>query len=194
MLLLSGIEFYICTDKNQTMEVSQIVFQIALILVPAGAVLMTAIYFMRRESEKELRNAQIELRKERQKFFLPNRVDAYQRAILLMERIHPNSLVMRHNNPGLPAAALQMQLLEAIRNEYEHNIAQQMFISQSAWELVRNSKDETVKIIHLAGQQMEATSTGMDLSSKIFEIVGEIGELPSEIAVKALKEEVQALF
>ena len=155
---------------------------------------MTAVYFMRRESEKELRNAQIELRKERQQFFLPNRVDAYQRAILLMERIHPNSLVMRHNNPGLPAAALQMQLLDAIRTEYEHNIAQQMFISQPTWELVRKSKDETVKLIHLAGQQMEATSTGMDLSSKIFEIVGEIGELPSEIAVKALKEEVQSLF
>ena len=155
---------------------------------------MTAVYFMRRESEKELRNAQIELRKERQQFFLPNRVDAYQRAILLMERIHPNSLVMRHNNPGLPAAALQMQLLDAIRTEYEHNIAQQMFISQPTWELVRKSKDETVKLIHLAGQQMEATSTGMDLSSKIFEIVGEIGELPSEIAVKALKEEVLSLF
>jgi len=176
------------------MDITQIVFQIALIIVPAGAVLMTAVYFMRRESEKELRNAQIELRKERQQFFLPNRVDAYQRAILLMERIHPNSLVMRHNNPGLPAAALQMQLLEAIRTEYEHNIAQQMFISQPTWELVRKSKDETVKLIHLAGQQMEATSTGMDLSSKIFEIVGEIGELPSEIAVKALKEEVQSLF
>ncbi len=176
------------------MDITQIVFQIALILVPAGAVLMTAVYFMRRESEKELRNAQIELRKERQKFFLPNRVDAYQRAILLMERIHPNSLVMRNNNPGLPAAAMQVQLLEAIRNEYEHNIAQQMFISQPTWELVRKSKDETVKIIHLAGQQLEATATGMDLSSKIFEIVGEIGEMPSEIAVKALKEEVQALF
>ena len=176
------------------MDITQIVFQIALILVPAGAVLMTAVYFMRRESEKELRNAQIELRKERQKFFLPNRVDAYQRAILLMERIHPNSLVMRHNNPGLPAAALQMQLLEAIRSEYEHNIAQQMFISLPTWELVRKSKDETVKLVHLAGQQMDATSTGMDLSSKIFEIVGEIGELPSEIAVKALKEEIQSLF
>lgn len=176
------------------MDITQIVFQIALILVPAGAVLMTAVYFMRRESEKELRNAQIELRKERQKFFLPNRVDAYQRAILLMERIHPNSLVMRHNNPGLPAAALTLQLLDAIRSEYEHNIAQQMFISQETWELVRKSKDETVKIIHLAGQQLDATATGMDLSSKIFEIIGEIGELPSEIAVKALKKEVQALF
>ncbi|MCR9174307.1 MAG: hypothetical protein NXI10_17550 [bacterium] len=176
------------------MDITQIVFQIALIIVPAGAVLMTAIYFMRRESERELRNAQIELKKERQQFFLPNRVDAYQRAILLMERIHPNSLVMRHNNPGLPAAAMQVQLLEAIRSEYEHNIAQQMFISQPTWELVRKSKDETVKIVHLAGQSLDATATAMDLSSKIFEIVGEIGELPSEIAVKALKEEVQSLF
>ena len=176
------------------MEITQIVFQIALIIVPAGAVLMTAVYFMRRESEKEMRNAQIELKKERQKFFLPNRVDAYQRAILLMERVHPNSLVMRHNNPGMPASAMQLTLLEAIRNEYEHNIAQQMFISQSAWDLVKKSKDETVKIVHLAGQQLDATATGMDLSSKIFEIVGEIGELPSEIAVRALKEEVQSLF
>jgi len=176
------------------MDVAQIVFQIALILVPAGAVLLTAVYFMRRESEKELRNAQIELRKERQKFFLPNRVDAYQRIILLMERIHPNSLVMRNNNPGMPAAAMQVKLLEAIRSEYEHNIAQQMFISQPTWELVKKSKDETVKIIHLAGQQLDATATAMDLSAKIFEIVGEIGELPSDIAVKALKEEVQALF
>jgi hypothetical protein len=35
------------------METSDIVFQIALIVVPAGAVLMTAVYFLRRESEKE---------------------------------------------------------------------------------------------------------------------------------------------
>ena len=176
------------------MDVNQTIFQIALIIVPAGAVLMTAIYFIRRETEKELRNSQLELKKQRQTFFLPNRVDAYQRIILLMERIHPNSLVMRHNNPGLPAAAMQMKLLESIRSEYEHNIAQQMFISPQAWEVVRKAKDETVKIINLAGQQMGPTSNGMDLSSKIFEIVAEVGTLPTEIAVTALKEEVQKLF
>ena len=51
-----------------------------------------------------------------------------------------------------------------------------------------------MKIVHLAGQQLDATATAMDLSAKIFEIVGEIGEMPSEIAVRALKEEVQSLF
>jgi hypothetical protein len=44
-------------------NISQILFQIALIVVPAGAVLMTAIYFLRRESEKEVRSVQLELKK-----------------------------------------------------------------------------------------------------------------------------------
>lgn len=172
----------------------EIAFQLALIIVPAGAVLMTAIFFMRKMSEKEIRASHLEQKAERQKFFLPHRVDAYQRLILLMERIHPNSLVMRLNNPGLPAMAFQIKLLDAIREEYEHNIAQQMYISIETWEMVKKSKDETIKVINLAGQQMLPTSTAMDLSSKIFEIVAEVGTMPTEITVKALKEEVQRLF
>lgn len=171
-----------------------ILFQLALIIIPAGAVLITTIYFLRRESGKELRSAQIELKQERQKFFLPSRVEAYQRAVLLMERIHPNSLVMRHHNPGLPATAMQAKLLESIREEYEHNIAQQLFIDPESWEMVKKAKDETVKIINLAGQQMEPTSTAMDLSGKIFEIVGEVGTMPTEIAVQRLITDLQKLF
>lgn len=176
------------------MNWSDVVFQIALILIPAGAVLMTTIYFLRKENEKELRNMQIELKKQRQEFFLPNRVEAYQRAVLLLERIHPNSLVMRLHNPGLPARAMQAELLKAIRDEYDHNVAQQIFVNPQIWEMVKNSKEETIKIINIAGNQMAATSMGMDLSAKIFEVVAEIGELPSEITIKVLKEDLQKLF
>ena len=170
------------------------IFQIALIVLPAAAVLFTAIFFMRKTAEQEVLSMRMELKKERQTFFLPNRVDAYQRAILLMERIHPNSLIMRLMNPGLPSAAFQVKLLEAIREEYEHNIAQQMYISPAGWDLVKKSKEETVKIINLAGKQMDASSNAMDLSGKIFEIVAEVGTLPTEIAVNVLKQEVQELF
>ncbi len=168
--------------------------QIALIILPAGGILLTAIFFLRRETSKELMNMQIELRKQRQEFFLPNRVEAYQRAVLLMERIHPNSLVMRLHNPGMPAKALQADFLKAIREEYDHNVAQQLFISPQAWQMVKNSKEETIKIINIAGNQMQATSTGMELSAKIFELVAEIGQLPSEIAVELLKKELQEQF
>lgn len=175
-----------------------IIFQIALIVVPAGAVMLTAIYFLRQQAEGKIRDAQIELKQtlkvQRQEFFLPSRAEAYQRSVLFLERIHPNSLVMRLQNPGLPAMAFQVKLLEAIREEYEHNIAQQLFVSPAAWEMVKKSKEETLKIIHLAGKQMDATSMSMDLSAKIFEIVGEVGQLPSEITVEILKKELQELF
>jgi hypothetical protein len=172
----------------------EIVLQLALIILPAGAVLMTTIFFLRRETSKEIRNMQIELKKERQNYFLPNRVESYQRAVLFMERIHPSSLVMRLHNPGLPARALQADFLKAIRDEYDHNVAQQLFVSPQGWQMVKNSKEETIKIINIAGNQMTATSTGMDLSAKIFEIVAEVGQLPTEITVEYLKKELQELF
>lgn len=171
-----------------------VLLQIALILIPAGAVLLTTIFFLRKEAGKEVRSLQIELRKQRQEFFLPSRVEAYQRAVLLMERIHPNSLVMRLHNPGLPAKALQTEYLKAIREEYDHNVAQQLFVSLQGWHMVKNSKEETVKIINIAGNQMLPTSTGMDLSAKIFEVVAEVGTLPTEITVEYLKKELQELF
>jgi hypothetical protein len=172
----------------------EVVLQIALIIFPAGAVLLTTIFFLRKESSQELRSMQIEMKKQRQEFFLPNRVESYQRAVLLMERIHPNSLVMRLHNPGLPARALQAEFLQAIRDEYDHNVAQQLFVSIQGWQMVKNSKEETIKIINLAGNQMTASATGMDLSAKIFEIVAEIGQLPTEITVEYLKRELQELF
>jgi hypothetical protein len=60
--------------------------------------------------------------------------------------------------------------------------------------MVRDAKEETIKIINIAGSQLEATATGMDLSSKILTIVGEIGELPNDIVVEQLKSELQRLF
>jgi hypothetical protein len=171
-----------------------VILQIALIIFPAGAVLLTTIFFLRKETSTEVRSMQMELKKQRQEFFLPSRVEAYQRSVLLMERIHPNSLVMRLHNPGLPAKALQADFLQAIREEFDHNVAQQLFVSINGWQMVKNSKEETIKIINIAGNQMTATSTGLDLSAKIFEIVAEVGQLPTEITVEFLKRELQELF
>lgn len=170
------------------------VFYVVLILVPSGIVFGTAYFFLNKLSEKEQRVASIELRKERQKMMLPNRVDAYQRMVLFLERISPNSLVMRVHNPSFAAAQFQAELLRNIREEFEHNVAQQIFISPQAWDMVKNSKEETIKIIHIAASQMNDTSTGTELASKIFEISAQVNPLPTEIAGRFLKEELQKLF
>ncbi|MEX1191753.1 MAG: hypothetical protein WEA99_07240 [Brumimicrobium sp.] len=168
--------------------------QIIIALIPATAVLIVVYIFLKKQGEKEISSLSIQLKKERQKFFLEPRADAYQRIVLLMERINPHSLVMRLHNPKKNAVMLQSELLSTIRNEFDHNVAQQVFISLNAWDMVKKSKEETIKIINIAAKQMDENASATDLSNKIFEIISEIEELPTEITIKLLKEELQRLF
>lgn len=88
----------------------------------------------------------------------------------------------------------QAELVKSVRSEFEHNLAQQIFISTSTWEIIRNSKDEVVKLIHMAGSQMNEKSSSTELSEKIFEIIAQLEEFPTSIAVKIVKKEFQDLF
>ena len=163
-------------------------------LIPASAIVAVVYIMLKKNGEKEIAQLSAQLKLERQKYFLEPRVDAYQRVTLFLERINPHNLVMRLHNPKLSAAAFQAELLKNIRGEYDHNVAQQLFITPQVWEMVKKSKEETVKIINIASNQMEKDATSTDLSSKIFEVIAEIGDLPTEITVQKLKKELQRLF
>lgn len=127
---------------------------------------------------------------ENKRLFFPMQVDAYQRIVLFLERIAPNNIVMRLNNPALPARAFQQVLLDNIRQEYEHNLAQQIFVSQDAWYLARSSKDETVKIINMAASRLSSTATCIDLSKAILEITAQLTNQPTDRAIQFLKAEL----
>ena len=170
------------------------IFFLAILGSTSISIIIIVFLFLKRQSQKEQVNLEVELKKQRQEFFLPNRVDAYERAILLMERLHPNSLVMRLNNPGLPATIMHAEFLKTIREEFDHNITQQLFISPIAWKLLRDSKEELVKLINLAASQVQENATAIELSAKIFELVAQLEKLPSEVATEFLKKEFQELF
>ena len=163
-------------------------------LVSCGALVLIVFRFLKKQTDKEVIKLRSELHKQRQEFFLPSRLDAYQRSVLLLERIHPNSLIMLAHNPKLNATLFQAELVKTVRSEFEHNLAQQIFITAGTWEIIRNSKDEVIKLIHMAGSQMNEKSTSTDLSEKIFEIIAQLEEFPTSIAVKIVKKEFQELF
>lgn len=163
-------------------------------LIPALAVVFVVMTFLKKQNDREITNMNIDLKKERQKFFLEPRMEAYQRVVLLLERINPQSLIMRLHDPSKSAVLLQTELLNNIRSEFDHNVAQQIFVSTTAWDMVKNSKEETIKIINVAAQSLKENATSIELSNKIFEIVGELEELPTEITIKVVKEELQRLF
>ena len=71
---------------------------------------------------------------------------AYERIVLFLERTQPNSILMRQNLTKMNCLQLQTTLLKQIREEFEHNVAQQLYVSREAWALVCNAKESLVKL------------------------------------------------
>jgi hypothetical protein len=131
---------------------------------------------------------------EDQKIILPLRLQAYERFVLFLERIHPSNLLMRINSPELPAYQLQSLLIRTIREEFEYNLSQQLYVSQRSWEMVRNAKEETVSMINQAFAKVGEDATSSDLVKEILELSISRGKLPVDMAIEEIKTELQRLF
>ena len=125
------------------------------------------------------------------KIFLPLKIDAVQRLVLFLERVSLVNLVMRLHNPALPAGAFQQKLLETVRTEFDHNLAQQVFVSSENWEIVKSSKEEIVKIINMSATQLQPTALSGDLGKAIFEITSQLRVQPTDVAIESLKRELR---
>jgi len=129
-----------------------------------------------------------------QKIILPLRLQAYERIVLFLERINPSVLVMRLNRPELSATELQSLLLKTIRDEFEYNLSQQLYISLSSWEMIRNAKEETIRLINTTAGKMNEHAASADLVRAILEASLEKEKLPVSVALEEVKKEIQRLF
>ena len=101
----------------------------------------------------------------------PLQLQAYERLVLLTERIAIPNLVSRANQPHLGAREMQILLLESIKQEYEYNTSQQIYVSPVAWEAVRNLKDQNMLIINQLASSLPEDARGIDLNKKLLEFV-----------------------
>ncbi|HTI09078.1 MAG TPA: hypothetical protein VL832_10990 [Puia sp.] len=98
-------------------------------------------------------------------------LQAYERLILLTDRIALPNLISRVNQPGLSAREMQSLLTLSIRQEFEHNITQQIYVSAEAWDAVRNFKEQNLLIINQVGSFLPEEATGMDLNKHLLDLL-----------------------
>lgn len=122
------------------------------------------------------------------------RMQAAERFALYLERINPGRLVMRLHRSGMSAAMLQNEILRTIREEFDHNLSQQIYVSETSWELIKNAKEEMIKFVSATGSGMKEKASGLDFSRKLFEAASKIEKLPSEIALAHLRAETKRFF
>ncbi len=125
---------------------------------------------------------------------LPLRLQAYERFVLYLERIHPSNVILRLNSPELTALQMQSLLVRTIREEFEYNLSQQLYVSGNSWELIKNAKEETIAMINHAASGLPEGAPSADLVKMVFEVSISRGKLPVETALDDIKKELQRLF
>ncbi len=178
----------------QTVSLTEEILEIVKILLPAGLVFAATYFVLRSFLQREFRDQMVEIRKQHRDTLTPVRLQAYERLILFLERISPNNLLLRVHQSGMSAKYLRAELLRTIREEYEHNLSQQIYVSNKTWDLVKRAKEEMIKLINTEAEQLKDDATGIDLSKKIFNKTSQMEQLPTQVAANYLKNEVRNYF
>lgn len=167
-----------------------VVFDILKYALPSVFLLILAYMMLSNFMENEEKRRSYFLRKETQKTSIPTRLAAYERLALFLERITPSQLIVRVSSRNLNVRQYQGVLVKAIRNEYEHNVSQQIYISDRAWRYIVTSKSAIVSIINQIAGELDPDAPGIELGKRVINHFMEMDAEPSRKALAYLKNEV----
>ena len=160
--------------------------------VPTIITGVIALYFFKLHTKNENNRRNYLLRKEKQSIALPLRLQAYERMALFLERISPASLLVRVPPIGNDKPAYFKKLLTTVETEFEHNLAQQIYVTEQCWNVIKTAKNATINIIKetmLEGEIKDAKVMRETIIQRMVE-----NEAPSSVALAFIKSEVHKIF
>ena len=162
----------------------------------AGLIVFFAGWFVIKNYLSEKLNFQrMELKRTALKHTLPLRLQAYERTVLFLERINPSSMLIRLLTPGMSAREMQGLIISDIRAEYQHNISQQIYVSDRAWATVKQVKEDTISMINSAVMALPENASALDLSRAVLSHLANLDtENPYDLALVIVKGDMQSLF
>lgn len=169
-----------------------IIVQLFLTIIPCIVVGLIAYNFFKNYVADQDNRRLYELKKETKKEALPYRIQALERLTLFMERIDPHQLLIRVKPSDDAKTDYAQVLIGVIEQEYHHNVAQQIYVSDQCWKAIKTSKNATINLIRKAADR-EDVITAEELRHQLF-INLETEESPSELGIQFLKRETMELW
>lgn len=164
------------------------------ILLPAALVLYAMYLGVKVMIAKQLTVHEMEIQQKNIAITLPIRLQAYERMSLFLERIAPNNLIVRLNQPELSSREFHQMLLEDIRNEYNHNVSQQVYMSDEVWQEIKTAKEDLIIAINATAGDLADDATSLDMAKKLFEYLMNKEIDPIDHALKSLKSEISKTY
>lgn len=163
--------------------------------IPGLLVAVTAYYLLKTLLESQNRSVQLAQRNEALKITLPLRLQAYERLTLLCDRAALPNVLLRVRMNAMAMAELRGALLLAISQEFSHNTSQQLYVSETLWQIITLAKDETLAAVSRAAEGLDADTDADILVGRILQAVDEQnGATPLQRAIVAIRTEAGQLF
>ncbi|MFY8107698.1 MAG: hypothetical protein ACOVO9_01855 [Bacteroidia bacterium] len=175
-------------------DVIVLFLEITKYLIPALIVFVITYYQFKIFFDTEYQKRLLDLKAEQGKTMQPLKLQAYERCILLLERMSPENLVIRVHKPGVSATQLKVDLINEINSEFNHNVSQQLYVSGQSWQVIRVVKEEMINLINTAYQDLGPNAVGLDLSKSIFEQLIKLEHVPTHKALIFIKKEFDLVF
>lgn len=163
-------------------------------IIPAGIVFGVTYYLIDKLLGEQRKVRLLELKKEQLRELTPLKLQAYERLTLFLDRISPENLVVRLSRAGQSANQLRHELVQTIQSEYNHNISQQIYISNDAWQMIKAVKEQTIAVIDDCYRSCDDTHSGPDLGKKVLQRLMANNNISTQIAIELLKKEIEIVL
>jgi hypothetical protein len=159
--------------------------------IPALVTGVIAFLFFREHTDNENNRRNFILKESIQKESLPIRLQAYERLTLFLERISPQNLLKRVSPISQEVEDYKSLLIQTVEQEYEHNLSQQIYVSDPCWRIVSAAKNSTIQTI--VSFKNKDVNTANDIRPLLLDILLN-NEVTAEMALNFLNEEVSILL
>ena len=172
----------------------EIILDFGKILLPAALVLYSMYLTMKSILAKEVVKANLDYKIENAKVALPNKIKAFERMSLFLERLSPGNLVLRLNNTNMTAKELQHLMISEIREEFNHNLSQQIYMSDKSWNLIKNTVEDVIALINTNAEKLDVDAKSVDLAKLIFIEIEKRDADPVALTLSEVKAEIRDIF
>lgn len=166
-----------------------VLLDIVKLTVPALIVFLTVRALLKEYLGKQYDLRLLEQQKERRQQTIPMKLQAYERLSLLCERINLPSLLVRVRQEGMSARELHLVMLSTIQQEYEHNITQQIYVSEKLWDIIQIARDDAVQMLSLTLESTGPEATGREFGKTLLELIQKRGPSALDKALLAIRKE-----
>jgi hypothetical protein len=168
--------------------------QMLMYTVPSVIVGAVAYLLAKKFIDREHQRTLMELRKENQKYSAPLVMQGYERLMLLLERSQIPGIISRVHRQGMSARLMQNEITTTIRAEFDHNITQQLYVSKNAWEYVKKSRDESIKLVNMAATKVNDGANALDYSRELLTLLAAQETDWNQKAIEVLRSEFRKSF